>query len=354
MYTPYALLVILTVLVVSTFLSRFGYQSLFGVSVVISDSMEPTLRRGDMVLYARESFTLGDIVVYCLTPNHCIVHRVVDFMVLDTVNGYRLLIITKGDNVDSLDPPIGIEKIIGKVVFVMAREIWIPLLIVAVAYLVRDILKTPILGYSYAVLFTIIFVAVLSVYSTIPRPINVEPVKPPLVRLAGVYFQSDSCTLSIRYINAIPMILTEIEVNSTKVDIVDFSSREIVVKPSEDLLRKAFEYREPLVIKIEALLNRVGRLSGEYPILIGGLDPQISFVNGTLIARNFNCFPITINISIRYLDNNSWLWINRSYVIDGFSQIVIEPLEYAEIAYVYVYWLNQGEVKWLGLPMKIR
>lgn len=349
---PSALLALLVALVALTLLSRLGYPSPIGVSVVISNSMEPALRWGDLIVYASANYSVGDVVVYCLTPSHCIVHRVVDFVVLDTASGDRVLVVAKGDNAEAPDPPVGVEMVRGKVVLTVYRELWLSLFALAIAYALRDIVRTPVIGYPYTTLLTVILVSIAAVYLTVPRPISGEPISPPLVRLAGTYFHPDTCTVSVRFSGSIPVTPTRVEVNSAAASIALYNGREVVVEPDADLLREAFEYGRPLVVRVEALLSNVGRLSGEYTVLVGGMDPQLSTVGGALVVRNPNCFPITVNTSVRWLGDRGWLWVNRTHYIGGLSQIVVEPPEGAELVYAYVYWMNQGDLRWAGLPLK--
>lgn len=86
-------------------------QSLWGQKplVVISGSMEPTLKVGGILYYEKiniDDFDEGDILVY-QTKEHIISHRIVDI----TENGF----ITKGDINNSVDNYlISNEQILGK------------------------------------------------------------------------------------------------------------------------------------------------------------------------------------------------------------------------------------------------
>ena len=117
--TLFSLVVILTI-------TLSGYTSLMltmgttsPLVVVTSESMKPTLERGDLlVLQARpeENISLGDIIVFWMDwyPDSPIVHRVVEIL-KDQDGGRRF--VTKGDNNPSND--IGertIEDLLGVVV----------------------------------------------------------------------------------------------------------------------------------------------------------------------------------------------------------------------------------------------
>ncbi|MEM3815790.1 MAG: hypothetical protein QW341_02975 [Candidatus Bathyarchaeia archaeon] len=99
--------------------------------------------------------------------------------------------------------------------------------------------------------------------------------------------------------------------NSTSVDVKFLGAREFAFKPNPNLLRETFERGKPLVIRVNATLNHVGRLSGEYALLIGGLNPDVDSVNGALVLKNPNCFPLMVNVSIKYLSDNGWRGATR-------------------------------------------
>lgn len=351
-YASLVLFIALTVLLVSTVFSRLGYLNFIGVSVVFSRSMEPSLKPGDMIVYASVNYTVGDVVVYCLTPSHCVVHRVVDFLRVDTVNGDGILVVAKGDNVETADSPVEAGKVRGRVVAVVLRELWIPLILALAAYSLYDISKTPIVGYSYAVLLAVGLSALVAIYATTQEPVVKDEVRSPIVKLSGVYFEPQACTLRIRYTGELWLTSAEVRVNSTEANAILVAEREVVVEPDPNLLGRAFEHGSPLLVEIKATLNHVGRLTGKYAALIGGVNPEISSVNGTLLVWNPNCFPLSLNVPIRYRIGDTWFWSNQTYIVEGFSQLVVEPPAGAEYAYVYVYWYNQGYRRWIGLPVR--
>ena len=77
---------------------------------VVSDSMEPTLHRGDLLFVVRpDELATGDVVVYRRTDREItIVHRLIE------IRGDEYII--KGDNNPYADPSVSREMIIGKVV----------------------------------------------------------------------------------------------------------------------------------------------------------------------------------------------------------------------------------------------
>ena len=79
-----------------------------GIAVVLSGSMEPTLKVGDLIAVRQaDQYQKGDIIVYKST-HELIVHRVIE------TDGQTF--ITQGDANNSKDAPIDLEAVQGKVV----------------------------------------------------------------------------------------------------------------------------------------------------------------------------------------------------------------------------------------------
>ena len=82
----------------------FGY----GVSVVLSGSMEPVLSVNDVVLiHHSDTYEEGDVVVY-QTGNELIIHRIIE--------KNEDFIQTKGDANNAADTPVNIKAVKGKLV----------------------------------------------------------------------------------------------------------------------------------------------------------------------------------------------------------------------------------------------
>ena len=80
----------------------------WGVSVVLSGSMEPTLSVNDMVIVReQDDYRVDDIVVY-QTGNMLVLHRIVEL-----ADG---TVITQGDANNAPDPPLDLSDIKGKAV----------------------------------------------------------------------------------------------------------------------------------------------------------------------------------------------------------------------------------------------
>lgn len=88
-------------------ISFFGYQ----MFTVISGSMQPTINVGDIVLIKKQdNYFVNDIVTYKNDDNY-ITHRVVG------INGFNM--VTKGDYNNTLDDPIYVSDVVGKVVLIL-------------------------------------------------------------------------------------------------------------------------------------------------------------------------------------------------------------------------------------------
>lgn len=85
----------------------------FGVAVVLSGSMEPTLRVNDVIIVRKaESYEVGDIVVYD-SGRELIVHKIIE------KNGDTFT--TQGEANNTADDPIRAEVVKGKVVFTIPQ-----------------------------------------------------------------------------------------------------------------------------------------------------------------------------------------------------------------------------------------
>lgn len=83
----------------------------FGVSVVLTGSMEPVLSAGDMIaVVPQEAYELDDIIVF-QTGRSAVVHRII------AIDGDQF--ITQGDANNAADDPISLSNIKGKVIIVI-------------------------------------------------------------------------------------------------------------------------------------------------------------------------------------------------------------------------------------------
>lgn len=81
----------------------------FGLTVVLSGSMEPTLSVNDLILVtADDSYEPGDIIVF-QSGNSLTIHRLTE-----VGDGY---VVTKGDANNTEDSPVSLEAVKGKMAF---------------------------------------------------------------------------------------------------------------------------------------------------------------------------------------------------------------------------------------------
>ena len=88
------------------------YPTIFGFnySVVISGSMDPTIKVNDIIITQEQpEYNVDDIIVYTDVENIIVVHRLID--ITDTGE-----YITKGDANNINDKPISKDAIKGKVI----------------------------------------------------------------------------------------------------------------------------------------------------------------------------------------------------------------------------------------------
>lgn len=343
---------LITILLTLTILSRLGVFNLVGVSIILTESMKPVLRPGDIVVYVSIGYREGDIVTYCITTSHCIVHRVIGFKTLNTVNGNTTMVITKGDNVDAIDDPVDPRNIRGRVALRVPREIWIPILVLLLIYSTYRAIKTPVLGYTYIILFITCLTTLVAVYATSPLMIEPNRVKQPVINLKEASFDPNTCYILIRYVGELYVTKATVTVNNSFVEETIVNGNEVMLKPIAEQLGEAFRTGKPLLVEINASLNHIGNLKGEYSVRIGGLDPEIRVDKRELIVTNPNCFPIQLTIIFRYMSGGEWGWLNTTYIVDGFSTLRIEPPVESIHPYVTVRWFNQGVERWVGLTMK--
>lgn len=104
-----------SVLVGNQFPMPFGY----GLSVIVSGSMEPTLSAGDLILIQeQESYSEGDVVAFQV-GDMGVVHRI-----LRIEDG---MAVTRGDANNASDEPVPLDAIRGTVIWsvpVIGRWIW--------------------------------------------------------------------------------------------------------------------------------------------------------------------------------------------------------------------------------------
>lgn len=116
----------------------------FGVAVVLTGSMEPTLKENDLVIVTRAGeYSVGDIVVYS-TGGTPVIHRIVE---LDEESGVAVM---KGDANNAPDGPITVSRIKGRMA----------LRVPAVGAVFRFIKTVPGIVMILILLFTLFYLSV--------------------------------------------------------------------------------------------------------------------------------------------------------------------------------------------------
>lgn len=94
--------------------------------IVKSNSMYPTLQKGDFILIKRNNdYKKGDIITYDYESNYLVTHRIIE-----KNNNF---FITKGDNNNSEDDKfIQLDNIKGKVILILNRKNQIPIFLLMI------------------------------------------------------------------------------------------------------------------------------------------------------------------------------------------------------------------------------
>jgi signal peptidase I len=89
--------------------TKMPFLAGYGVSIILSDSMEPELSVNDIAIIKQtHDVSTGDVIVY-QNGADLIIHRV--------VSKHSGKIWTKGDAVDKIDDPVDISDVMGKMIF---------------------------------------------------------------------------------------------------------------------------------------------------------------------------------------------------------------------------------------------
>lgn len=91
----------------------------FGVSVVLTGSMEPRLRANDMVFIVRtnpEDYKVGDIALY-QDGSTLVIHRIISIDDVEDGDSTKRMVTLKGDANNASDTPISIKNLKGRLKF---------------------------------------------------------------------------------------------------------------------------------------------------------------------------------------------------------------------------------------------
>lgn len=119
-----AILHILIFLALIGYLSVMSYGFITGIRVfvVTSNSMQPTLRVGDVLLAkSQEHYNLEDIISFN-SDNAVVTHRIVKIQstVEASMKNFDYTFFTKGDSNEMIDmKPVSSREVIGKIIFIL-------------------------------------------------------------------------------------------------------------------------------------------------------------------------------------------------------------------------------------------
>jgi len=122
MFIKYTLIFGITVFLflVSTMIIPRIFSLPYGIYMMKTGSMEPSIKPLDLVVIAKtDDYKIGDIIMFCIY-DECIAHRIIN------IDGE--IITTKGDASPQPDTPIIKDIVRGKAIAIIPRVLWITIL----------------------------------------------------------------------------------------------------------------------------------------------------------------------------------------------------------------------------------
>ncbi len=340
---------VLLLLVIVLFLGRVaGFPA--AVVIVSGRSMEPTLHVGDIVVGVKLPYNVSDIVIWCAGPTYCVVHRVVE--IKDGV------IVTKGDNNPSPDPPVPKSLVRYKVVGVIRWYVWLPavlLALLAYAYVHREyFLKRQVSPGDVASLMVVFFV-VFNAAIALLAPTYYSPrggvMETPEVTLKGTSVTMNGnvlINLNVRNTRLLSVDSCEALVYGEKreyvCEAIVVSNSQILVKGiPKSLLERMLEERVgPLIIKVKAKIV-FGVLNGIYYVYPTWRRPEVTITNGSVMIINPNPASLRVNVTTYAANRPGPANVSfKSYVLEAGGSVRIDLSKY-RYAYIRVEYLFQGK-----------
>jgi len=322
---------LLVVLIFSILLARF-LPIPFGVFTVISGSMEPSIRILDIAIVFGREYSVGDVIAWCTTPWHCVMHRVVD-ITEDSV-------MTKGDVNPVPDPPIPRSLVKGKVIFIVARELWLPVFLGLLTYILYDYRKIIPPKLALNMLAIVTYVILLAVAISLITPQTWLYIPLPELYLSRYYVVEKGVDcLVIMGFNALNIGIEEVlslKVFNESVKPYSYNSTIVEFVVPEHLMLYAVSEGRKLYVSLEAKLTRMGYLKGSYQIVVTPVKPRVYVENKSLVIENPSCYPIAFNITWMILKpEGEWEYVSEIIVIKRGSTTLNPPFQEVA-AYVYV------------------
>lgn len=292
------------------FFGRFIGLPLF-LAAIVSPSMEPTIRVGDVVVVQRGTpYGVGDVIMWCSSPFYCVVHRVIELG--------STYVITKGDANPVPDLPISLSSVVGKVVAVIPREallVTVVLIVGAQVWRKRHSLFRPSDPVSFMVYGLTTFLAlsiVTLLFFPAPSVFEIGEFRVPSVTMLSATYVNGSAILRYR-----PVYTEIIEVLSCGVgahgiphtrcggEVVGGDTVVISLPPS--LLAELNERGlSKFWVSLVCSLAGNGTMKGNYTVIFKPLKLTVEVVNGSLVVRNPNPFGVPYNLTVFFTSGVRW------------------------------------------------
>ncbi len=281
----------------------------FNISVVSGYSMYPAITPGDVVVGVHKDltgFNVGDVVVWCGTLTHCIIHRV-----FKIGTDY---VITKGDNNPLPDPPLTLALVKYRVILRVPAVLWIPLLtslLVTYLYMKRGTILRLLYGLREVEVFTYLAFLFINVLVISLVPINYLSVPTvlttPSITLERVTLSSNGAEAVIKY-NLRDLSLMYVENCVIAVEDAAFycgaqvSNDSVIVEIPRKIY--AIAISKPLThvhFSLRVSLDK-GFLDGEYSVPLSWSRLVVEPSGPSLLVFNPNYGPVNVSyIRVQYV-----------------------------------------------------
>lgn len=340
---------------IALFLLFFGrfFGLPFFLAAIVSPSMEPAIRVGDVVLVQRGvPYGVGDVVMWCSSPFYCVVHRVVEVGV-----NY---VITKGDANPVPDLPVRSSSVVGKVVAIIPREA----IIAAVAVILgvqlwrkrRSILRPadPVSFMVYGLIGFLALSIVTLLFFPAPSVFEVREFKEPSVSMLSTTYDNGSVVLRYRVVDTALIEILSCGVGAPGVpqtacsgDVIGPDAA-VVEVPPEVLAELNEKGVSKFWVGVVASLAKNGTLKGNYTAVFSASRLAIRVTNDSLVIRNPNPFPIPYNLTIMFTNDVRWETNTTSGYLEGLSTEVVHVGDWRRVWYGLTYTLMGKEVEVSG------
>ncbi|MGB9725569.1 MAG: signal peptidase I [Fervidicoccaceae archaeon] len=336
------------------------------LNIVWGFSMYPSLKPADMVISASTklvSYSPGDVVIYCPSAFHCIIHRVM------SIN--ESTVITKGDFNPIPDPPVRPSEVEYRVLLSIPAWLWISLLMISISLSYVDLrnLKRSLLSeFSLeAFLYIMVLLALMLTFVLVilQSPGRAAEISAPQIFLRSAVLTENKTAVMISYSthNLSLLRLLSCSVGTSSLSspcegiILNGTSLEIAL-PS-DLLQGFYMSGTTYFLVNLTLQTDKGELVGSYPLTIAWLEPELTIENSTLLIENRNPVPLRImNSTVYYMNSTAYygspLMVEKLILLNetmlppmGILRETITPkYNYAYVEVFYEY--RNQTVRWVG------